>query len=165
MTHARATAGPTRRRLLAALAAAAGSGALALDARAAGRVLPVSSALPQELAAALARRQPLVVMVSLHGCPFCVEVRNNYLGPMHEREGLQVVQVNMLDARATVALSGEPTTHEAQVRAWGVKVAPTVLFFGQGGQEVAPRLAGGPNDFYSAMLDSRLEKAREAVSQ
>ena len=163
MTHADAMARPTRRRLLAALA---GLGALtALDARAANRTLPVSSALPQELAAALARHQPLVVMVSLHGCPFCAEVRNNYLAPMHEREGLQVVQVNMLDPRATVAPTGEPTTHEALVRTWGITIAPTVLFLGRGGQEVAPRLAGGPNDFYSAMLDSRLEKAREAISK
>src|SRR5690606_36093912 len=133
------------------------------DARAAGRSLPISSALPQELAQALAQHQPLVVMVSLHGCPFCAVVRNNYLAPMHEREGLPVVQVNMLDPRATVALSGEPTTHEALVRAWGIEIAPTVLFFGQDGREVAPRLAGGPNDFYSSMLDNRLDTARHAV--
>lgn len=102
-------------------------------------------------------------MVSLHGCPFCTIVRNNYLAPMHEREGLPVVQVNMLDPRTTIDLAGKTTSHAAQVRAWGVKVAPTVLFFGQEGREVAPRLAGSPNDFYSSMLDSRLETARQAI--
>lgn len=158
MTRHRAT---NRRRALAALA---GLGALAaLPVRAAGRSLPLSSALPQELAQALAQHQPLVVMVSLHGCPFCEEVRNNYLAPMHEREGLQVVQVNMRDPRAIVDLGGAATTHDALVRAWDIKVAPTLLFFGPGGREVAPRLAGGPNDFYSGLLDSRLEAARQTI--
>ncbi|MBZ0225627.1 MAG: hypothetical protein K8F51_06605 [Comamonas sp.] len=163
MTQGGAPARSSRRHALAALGALAAWATL--EARAAQRTLPISSALPQELAQALAQHQPLVVMVSLHGCPFCAVVRNNYLAPMHEREGLPVVQVNMLDPRATVALSGEPTTHEALVRAWGIAIAPTVLFFGRDGREVAPRLAGGPNDFYSAMLDTRLEKAREAISK
>lgn len=134
------------------------------NARAAARTLPASTNLPQELQQALAKREPLVVMVSLHGCSFCEVVRNNYLGPMHEREGLQVVQIDMLEQRATVDLTGQATTHGALVRAWGVKVAPTVLFFGKGGAEVAPRLAGGDNDFYSGLLDRRLETARKALN-
>ena len=84
---------------------------------------------------------------------------------MHEREGLQVVQIDMLEQRATVDLTGQATTHGALVRAWGVKVAPTVLFFGKGGAEMAPRLAGGDNDFYSGLLDRRLETARKAPGQ
>lgn len=164
MTPGSATRGWTRRRTLAALAVAMGTSA-AWPAQAAGRILPISSALPQELASALERHQPLVVMVSLHGCPFCEEVRNNYLAPMHEREGLPVVQVNMLDPRAIVDLDGTPTTHAALVRAWAVKVAPTLLFFGPGGREAAPRLAGSPNDFYSGLLDRRLEAARQIISE
>ena len=134
------------------------------NALAAGRTLPASANLPQELKQALAKHEPLVVMVSLHGCPFCEVVRNNYLGPMHEREGLQVVQIDMLEQRATVDLAGQATTHAALARAWDIKVAPTVLFFGQGGREVAPRLAGGDNDFYSGLLDRRLETARRELN-
>ena len=134
------------------------------NALAAGRTLPASANLPQELQQALAKHEPLVVMVSLHGCPFCEVVRNNYLGPMYEREGLQVVQIDMLEQRATVDLAGQATTHAALVRTWGVKVAPTVLFFGKGGNEVAPRLVGGDNDFYSGLLDRRLETARKGLN-
>ena len=130
---------------------------------AAGRTLPTSTSLPHELAGALQRGQPLVVMVSLHGCPFCEVVRNNYLAPMREREGLAVVQIDMLEARATRDMQGKTTTHEALVRAWNITVAPTVLFFGAQGKEVAPRLAGGDNDFYSAYLDNRIEQARKTI--
>lgn len=149
----------TRRAALLALAAAG----CASGVHAAGRTLPPSTALPQEIARALAQGQPLVVMVSLHACPFCEVVRNNYLAPMHEREGLPVVQINMLDDRPTTDPTGHATTHGALVRAWGVKVAPTLLFLGKGGAEIAPRLAGGETDFYAATLDSRLEQARKHV--
>ena len=132
-------------------------------ARAAGKTLPLSASLPDELARALKARQPLVVMVSLHRCPWCEEVRNNYLAPMRAQERLPVVQVDMLSPRQTRDLQGAPTTHEALVRAWDVKVAPTVLFLGPQGKEVADRLVGGSPDFYSAYLDRRLERAREAV--
>ncbi len=132
-------------------------------ARAAGKTLPLSASLPDELARALKARQPLVVMVSLHRCPWCEEVRNNYLAPMRAQERLPVVQVDMLSPRQTRDLQGAPTTHEALVRAWDVKVAPTVLFLGPQGREVADRLVGGSPDFYSAYLDRRLALAREAV--
>jgi len=132
-------------------------------ARAAGKTLPLSASLPDELARALKARQPLVVMVSLHRCPWCEEVRNNYLAPMRAQERLPVVQVDMLSPRQTRDLQGAPTTHEALVRAWDVKVAPTVLFLGPQGKEVADRLVGGSPDFYSAYLDRRLALAREAV--
>ena len=132
-------------------------------ARAAGKTLPLSASLPDELARALKARQPLVVMVSLHRCPWCEEVRNNYLAPMRAQERLPVVQVDMLSPRQTRDLQGAPTTHEALVRAWDVKVAPTVLFLGPQGKEVAERLVGGSPDFYSAYLDRRLALAREAV--
>ncbi|MDO5693677.1 MAG: hypothetical protein Q4G70_14585 [Pseudomonadota bacterium] len=134
------------------------------SARAAGKQLPPSASLQAELARALKARQPLVVMVSLHRCPWCDEVRNNYLAPMHAQDGLHVVQVDMLSPAGTRTVQGEPVTHNTQVSDWGVKIAPTVLFLGPGGKEVADRLVGGSPDFYSAYLDNRLAQARRAVT-
>ena len=133
-------------------------------ARVAGKTLPLSASLPDELARALKARQPLVVMVSLHRCPWCEEVRNNYLGPMQAEQALPVVQIDMRGTQRTVGAQGQPIVHDAQVRAWGVKVAPTVLFLGPGGREVADRLVGGSNDFYATYLDRRLEQARKALA-
>ena len=128
------------------------------------KVLPASQSLRAELSRALALGQPLVVMVSLHGCPWCKLVREHYLAPMHADEGLPVVQIDWGSAQATQTAAGEPTTHAELVRAWKVTIAPTVLFLGAGGREVAERLEGGSPDFYSGYLDQRLEQARRAIA-
>ncbi|WP_028601719.1 hypothetical protein [Ottowia thiooxydans] len=137
-----------------------GSFGLVGAAQAAPKQLPLSNSLPDELARALMARQPLLVMISLHGCPWCMLVRENYLAPMREQDGLHVVQIDMQSSRVTRTPAGVPTTHGALVREWGVKLAPTVLFLGAAGKEVAERLPGGSSDFYGAYLDERLVQAR-----
>ncbi len=132
-------------------------------AKAAAQELPLSSSLQNELTPALAGRQPLVVLVSLHGCPWCKVVRENYLAPMREQEGLHAVQVDMKSTRATRTPSGQATTHGTLVSEWGVKFAPTVLFLGAGGKEVAERLVGGSPDFYGAYLEQRLKQAQRVM--
>ncbi|MCZ8293744.1 MAG: hypothetical protein O9312_09540 [Hylemonella sp.] len=126
--------------------------------------LPAAHNLKDELASALARREPLVVMVSLEGCPFCKIARNNYLAPMHEQEGLHVAQVDMRSRTRVLDFSGKAVTHDDLVRLWKIRIAPTVLFFGREGAEVAERLVGGYiPDFYGAYLDQRLAQARATL--
>ena len=150
----------SRRATLGALALSA---LPALPAWASAPVLPMGDDLPQTLAQALARRQPLVVMVSLEGCPFCKVVRENYLLPL-QRQGLPVVQVDQRSRRSLIGLNGERLSHDEQVRQWQVRVAPTVLFFGRDGREVAERLVGASiPDFYGAYLDERLQQARASL--
>lgn len=154
----------SRRRALAAMGLTLTLG-VASAARAADKALPLSSSLQDELARALKTGQPLLVMVSLHRCPWCEAVRSHYLAPMRVQEGLRVVQVDMQSGARTRSPRGEATTHDALVRGWAVKIAPTLLFLGPGGAEVADRLVGGVNDFYSAQLDRRLAQARAAVAK
>lgn len=143
----------TRRALL--LAAAAWP----LAGRAA--TLPRALDLGRELAAALARHQPLVVMVSLDGCAYCHIVRDQYLAPLHQQQGLPVVQVDMRSRRALKDVDGRTIVHDDFVRARRVTVAPTLLFLGPKGEELAERLVGGSiPDFYGAYLEQRLEQAR-----
>lgn len=126
--------------------------------------LPMAVSLADELAQALKKGSPLLVMVSLDGCPFCKVARENYLGPMREQEGLPVVQVDMRSSRTVRDFKGAALTQDALIRSWGIKVAPTVLFFGRGGVEIAERLVGGYiPDFYGAYLDERLRLARAAL--
>lgn len=162
---------PTTRRTCLRLGLAAGfwgSGgvwAQSSEMRGAEKHLPSTPSLPQSLQQALHQKQPLVVMVSLEGCAFCKVVRENHLLPL-QREGLPVVQLNMRDKTQVVAFDGATYTHDALIRQWGVKIAPTVLFFGVRGQEVAARLNGAYlPDFYSAYLDDQLTVARRAVAR
>ncbi|QFZ82900.1 hypothetical protein GFK26_09065 [Variovorax paradoxus] len=124
--------------------------------------LPAPVSLAGALAAALARSQPLVVMASLQGCPFCKIVREHYLVP-EVAAGLPVVQIDFRDSRSVRDFDGTARTHDALIKAWKVTVAPTVLFFGRNGREVAERLTGGDSDFYGAYLEARLQHARTAV--
>ena len=154
--------GPGRRELL--LAAACLAALAALPAQAAGAVLPAPQSLQDELAQALKIGQPLVVMVSLDGCPFCTVARNNYLAPLRQQEGVPVFQIDWRSAAPVRDFDRRAVTHAQLVRAWKIKVAPTVLFFGPGGKEVAERLEGGYiEDFYGAYLTQRLQQARAAI--
>jgi thioredoxin-related protein len=126
--------------------------------------LPVTDSLPDALANALQLKQPLVVMVSLQGCPFCKLIRENYLHPLRE-DGLQIVQIDMRDNRRIVDFDGSASSQDAWIRKYGIKLAPTVLFFGGKGEEVASRLKGAYiPDFYGAYLDEQLRIARQVVS-
>ena len=126
--------------------------------------LPAPASLAAELAAALQAGRPLVVMVSLEGCPYCRIVRESYLAPLRSETGQPVVQIDMGSVVSMRDFQGATTTQGAQAGAWNVKVAPTLLFFGKGGREVAARLVGASiPDFYGAYLEQRLRDASRAA--
>ena len=126
-------------------------------------VLPSAHSLRDELAVALKKKQPLVVMVSLEGCPYCRVARQSYLSPL-QKNGAEIVQLDMNSSQPVQDFSGRWTTHGQLIRQWQISVTPTVLFFGPGGKEVAERLEGASlPDFYGAYLEQRLEKGRLAL--
>jgi hypothetical protein len=126
--------------------------------------LPYPPSLRQALAAALTQRSPLVVVISLEGCPFCRTVRDSHLLPLQREGSTAVVQIDLRSAMAVDDFQGTPITHDQQTRAWDVRVAPTLLFFGPGAREVAARLVGASlPDFYGAYLEDRLIQARKAL--
>lgn len=128
--------------------------------RAAPHTLPIATILDEDLARVVKQGKPLVVMVSLDGCPFCRVVRENFLPSLQREQHLTVVQVNMRKSTAIKDLQGRRTTHDQFTRTWGIKVAPTLLFFGKNGSEVAERLVGASiPDFYGAYLQERIDKA------
>lgn len=147
-------------------AALAGSLLLPGLALAKDTALPIPVSLPGAAQTAAAKKEPLVILVSLPGCPYCEVVRRNYLLPAQRDAGLQAWQLNISD-RSTplVGFDGKATTAAAQIAAWKAGFTPTVLFLGPQGQELAERLVGlGSNDFYGAYLDERLATARKALA-
>jgi len=125
--------------------------------------LPTAQSLPDELAAALKKKQPLVVMASLDGCVYCKMARQSHLSPM-QKNGTVIVQVDMNSSQAVLGFDGKPTTHGLLMRQWKISITPTLLFFGPGGKEVAERMEGAYlPDFYGAYLDERLDKGSRAL--
>jgi thioredoxin-related protein len=128
--------------------------------------IPAAKSLQNEIAGALKLPSPLVVFISLDNCPFCRIAKNNYLIPLMNEQSLPIVQVNFRYASSVIDWQGKTTTQDQLIRAWGIKVAPTVLFLGKDGKEVAPRLTGGStSDFYGAYLDERIRTAQTAIAR
>jgi thioredoxin-related protein len=131
-----------------------------LLAQALQRVLPESKSLIAEITQSLKTSKPLIVLVSLDNCPFCKISRENYLIPLGREQSLQVVQVNLGHATAIVDAQGKRTTQAELIKSWQIVATPTILFLGQNGKELAPRLVGGStSDFYGAYLQERVDQA------
>lgn len=151
-----------RRQFSAALAVSLTLPQLAL---AKGTALPVPASLPAAAFIAAAKKEPLVLLISLPGCPFCELVRRNYLLPAQRDGSMHAWQLNISDRTTPLTgFDGKVTTAAAQVAAWKAGFTPTVLFLGPAGQELAERLVGLASvDFYGAYLDERLAEARRAA--
>jgi thioredoxin-related protein len=124
--------------------------------------LPSPLSLRAAAQAAAAKGEPLALMTTLAGCPYCDLVRNHYLLPMRRAGQVQAVQLDIRDRRSNLQnFAGNTTTPAEQVAAWKARFAPTVLFFGPLGQELAERLVGvAVPDFYGEYLEARLTEAR-----
>lgn len=124
--------------------------------------LPTPASLRGAAQTAVARGEPLVVMTTLTGCPYCDLVRNHHLLPMLKQGRVYAIQIDIRDRRTALQdFNGTLTTPADQARAWSARFAPTVLFLGLQGQELAERLVGvAVPDFYGDYLDERLQQAR-----
>jgi thioredoxin-related protein len=127
-------------------------------------LLPWPADLQQVAKQANARTEPLVIMVSLPGCPWCELLRRNYLGPM-QSEGVAAYEF-MINEQKRILLdfSAQRITPAALSAALKITITPTLLFFNAQGQEIAPRIEGVASaDFIGAILDERLTIARERL--
>ena len=124
--------------------------------------LPTPTSLRGSALAAVARGEPLVVMTTLAGCPYCDLVRNHHLLPMLRQGQLHAVQLDVRDRTSNLqGFDGSMTTPAEQAKAWKARFAPTVLCLGAKGEELAERLVGvAVPDFYGEYLDARLQQAR-----
>jgi thioredoxin-related protein len=122
------------------------------------------SDLAQAARAAVRDGQPLVLMVSLPGCPWCELLRRNYLTPLRA-EGLPAFEFMVNDRSSALRdFQGKNLSPEALARQWSVSITPSLLFFNAQGQEIAPRIEGVASaDFVGAVIDERLAHARQSL--
>ena len=127
----------------------------------------------QEIArAAAAEGRALLVLFSEPGCPWCERVRREFLLPMQRNAGyrakLVFLQLDSTSATPGTAnashrlrdFSGREVTHAEIFKRYGVRLTPTVMLLGPGGETLAEPLAGFTgSDFYGAHLDERIETA------
>jgi thioredoxin-related protein len=127
-------------------------------------LLPCPADMQQLAASANARGEPMVLMVSLPGCPWCELLRRNYLGPM-QSEGVAAYEFMINErSRSLTDFKAQRITPAAMSSALKIAITPTLLFFNTQGNEIAPRIEGVASaDFIGAILDERLRAARERL--
>ncbi|MBL0140881.1 MAG: thioredoxin fold domain-containing protein [Betaproteobacteria bacterium] len=131
--------------------------------------LPLATDLRADARLSRARKEPIVILFSLPGCPYCEIVRRSHLAPMHRdpRESGRAIirQIDIDSDVALVGFAGERTTHARVARAHDVRAAPVVAFLDGEGRAAADPLSGMLlPDFYSAYLDAALESARARLA-
>jgi thioredoxin-related protein len=139
-------------------------GATAVAARAETPLPPVKN-LQQSVRLAAAKDQPLIVMFSLPNCPYCEKLRRTEYQFL-ARDGYVVQQIEITDRTPVIGFDGKPTSGVQLAREYGIKLAPTVLFFGPGGKEIGERIVGAPTaDFYGAFVDRALAQSAKALRE
>jgi hypothetical protein len=126
--------------------------------------LPPARDLAADGRAALKQGVPVIVLVSLGGCPQCEVVRRSHLLPLlaARAEGAPplVRQVELGGGAALIDFNGEKITHAEFARRHQVKIAPVVFFFDGNGKPAAEPLLGAMiPDFYGAYFDEALAGA------
>lgn len=122
----------------------------------------------------------VVALFSLEGCAYCAAIRSDqlrHLAREARERNLRVVEYEINDRRAFRDAGGRsngsasapspasPASPADLADRLGVRVAPTVVFLGPDGDELAERLVGYSSpDFYGAYLERRVATARERLA-
>ena len=142
----------------------------AVNAHAVQNVLPPARNLAADGKVAEIIRQPIIVLVSLAGCPHCEVVRRSHLIPQLREPGVRdapiIRQVEMNGNERMIDFVGKAIRHVEFSRRYGVKLAPVVFFFAPNGDLLADPLVGAMiADFYGAYFDAALATARAKLQK
>lgn len=143
---------------------------MALCAGAAPLVLEQARDLAADGKITAATRQPIVILVSLAGCPHCEVVRRSHLLPLVKEDASGVAplirQIEFNGPQRVIDFAGKAISHAEFARRYQVKLAPVVLFFAPDGEVIADPLVGAMiPDFYGAYFDAALAQARAKLEK
>jgi thiol-disulfide isomerase/thioredoxin len=132
--------------------------------------LPVPSDLRNEAALVRQEGKPLVVLFSLPACPYCKEVRENYLVPLvRDAAPADRALIREIDITSNAQIrdfEGHLVSQHDFAARYKVRVTPTVLVFDASGMLLADPLVGsGMAGFYGAYLDSALSQSARKLKQ
>ena len=126
--------------------------------------LPAAQDLAQDAAAAQRQGMPLILLVSLSGCPFCEEVRKLHLAPL-AATGVLVRQIHLDRDTGLIDFDGKRTTQQRFAKTLALRVAPTVFFFDRKGRQIAEPIVGAIHeDFYQEYLDDAIAAAKKKLA-
>ena len=108
-------------------------------------------------------QQPLLLFFSTPGCPYCAQVRRNYLAPRVRdgaRSGVAVREVEITASRSFVGLDGRRISESTFAAGYGIRMVPVVLLVDAAMKPLAEPLIGiGAADFYESFLVEAIDTA------
>ncbi len=113
---------------------------------------------------------PIVVMFSADHCPYCRQVRRDYIDPLGRDPNFRppvLVRIVTTDGDFTLTdFKGRKTTHTRFAFEQGISIVPTVRFFGTQGEVLTHDLVGASlPDFYLDYLEGSIRRAAGKLKQ
>ena len=133
--------------------------------------LQVASNLKQLGAESARLKAPIVILFSTPGCPYCREVRRNYLLPRlaggEAREAQFLMREIDITSRARVIdFNGRGTTAADLAERYGVRMVPVVMALDSRGRPIGEPLVGlTGSGFYESYLQTLLTRAQASMGR
>jgi thioredoxin-related protein len=126
--------------------------------------LPVAMDFAADAKGATQSGVPVIVLVSLAGCPHCEVVRRSHLLPLlrdaTEAPKPIIRQVELNGRERLRGFDGKEMTHAEFAQHHKARIAPVVFFFDAKGELLTAPLVGSMiPDFYGAYFDAALSEA------
>ena len=114
-------------------------------------------------------RRPLLLLFSTPGCPYCREVRRNYLAPRVadgvETTGVVIREVDITSRRAFVERGVQRTTEAALAQRFGVRMVPVIQLLDGAAQPLGEPIVGlDRSGFFEARLQGAIDAARRSLA-
>ena len=115
--------------------------------------------------------KPVVMITTISNCPFCVRIKNEFLGPISKSEEfgahVSIVTIDLESRASMIDFNGNKTTHDAWADMMKVDFSPTVLVLHPlTGERLAEDLVGlNTPDFYGFYLEQNILRGMQALGR
>lgn len=121
-----------------------------------------STDLVADAQVASSRQVPILIMFSLHDCPYCNVVREEFLKPMLRNsdyaDRVVIREIHTDNDSSLRDFNGQLISPGDLAQRYAATLAPTVVFVDRQGRELAKRLVGITTvDYYGGFLDDAIE--------
>ena len=117
---------------------------------------------------AAAKGVPLVLLYSRDDCSWCEKLKREHLGPLSRDPATPAVirELHMDRNTPVVDFAGRRSTSADFARQMQARFAPTVMFHGPDGAQLAESIVGFRlADFYAAYLERAIEESRTKLQR
>jgi hypothetical protein len=111
-------------------------------------------------------RIPMLLFFSTAGCPFCIEVRRNYLTPRLQEDAgrLLIREVEIVSRRSFTGLDGAAQTESDLAGRFGIRMVPVVQLVDASLAPIGRPLVGiDASGFYDGYLSAAIEQAQRTM--